>query len=62
MVLIGGATGSGKSVLLKLLLMQAINKDAQVIISDFKGGVDFPHIWHENCTMCFDEDRLIEIL
>jgi len=41
MVLIGGATGSGKSVLLKLLLMQAINKDAEVIISDFKGGVAF---------------------
>jgi len=62
MVLIGGATGSGKSVLLKLLLMQAINKDAEVIISDFKGGVDFPHIWHETCRMCFDEDKLLQIL
>lgn len=62
MVLIGGATGSGKSVLLKLLLMQSIRKGAKVVISDFKGGVDFPMQWHRKCTMCFDEDRLIEIL
>ena len=61
-VLLGGSTGSGKSVLLKLLLMQALHKGASVFISDFKGGVDFPHVWHERCRMCFEEHDLLAIL
>lgn len=61
-ILLGGSTGSGKSVLLKLLLMQAVKKGAVVSIADFKGGVDFPPVWHERCHMCFDEDRLLELL
>lgn len=68
-ILLGGSTGSGKSVLLKLLLMQALHKGAEVFIADFKGGVDFPKVWHEKCRMCFTEedlrdtlDRLVEYL
>ena len=61
-ILVGGSTGSGKSVLLKLLLMQALHKGAEVYISDFKGGVDFPPVWHEKCRMCFEEDDLLELL
>ena len=61
-ILLGGSTGSGKSVLLKLLLMQAIQKGAQVCISDFKGGVDFPPVWHEKCRMCVDEETTQELL
>lgn len=61
-ILLGGSTGSGKSVLLKLLLMQALRKDAEVYIADFKGGVDFPPAWHERCRMCFEEDDLLELL
>ena len=61
-ILLGGSTGSGKSVLLKLLLMQAIQKGAKVCISDFKGGVDFPPIWHEKCRMCVDEETTLELL
>lgn len=61
-VLLGGSTGSGKSVLLKLLLMQSLRKGATVYISDFKGGVDFPKVWHERCRMCFDEETLLELL
>lgn len=61
-VLLGGSTGSGKSVLLKLLLMQSLRKGAEVYISDFKGGVDFPKVWHERCRMCFDEATLLELL
>lgn len=61
-VLLGGSTGSGKSVLLKLLLMQAVKKNAIVTIADFKGGVDFPSVWHDKCQMCFDEDLLLELL
>ena len=57
-ILLGGSTGSGKSVLLKLLLMQALHKGAEVYIADFKGGVDFPKVWHEKCRMCFTEEDL----
>ena len=61
-ILLGGSTGSGKSVLLKLLLMQAIRKDADVCIADFKGGVDFPQAWHKACRMCFEEQSTLELL
>ena len=61
-ILLGGATGSGKSVLLKLLLMQALHKGAEVSIADFKGGVDFPPVWHKKCRMCFDEQELLKLL
>lgn len=61
-ILLGGSTGSGKSVLLKLLLMQAYQKGAEVYIADFKGGVDFPRIWREKCHMCFQEDDLLYTL
>lgn len=61
-VLLGGSTGSGKSVLLKLMLMQAVEKGAVVHIADFKGGVDFSEIWHLKCDMCFDMPSLTHIL
>lgn len=58
-ILLGGSTGSGKSVLLKLLLMQSLLKGAEVYIADFKGGVDFPKAWHNKCRMCFTEEDLL---
>ena len=61
-ILLGGSTGSGKSVLLKLLLMQCIKKGARVFIADFKGGVDFPKVWHEKCRMCITEESLLDTL
>ena len=61
-ILLGGATGSGKSVLLKLLLMQANKKGANICIADFKGGVDFPPTWHKECRMCFEEQSTLELL
>ena len=61
-ILLGGATGSGKSVLLKLLLMQANKKGANVCIADFKGGVDFPPVWHKECRLCFEEQSTLELL
>lgn len=61
-ILLGGSTGSGKSVLLKLLLMQALRKGAEVYIADFKGGVDFLKVWHEKCRMCFTEEDLCDTL
>lgn len=61
-ILLGGSTGSGKSVLLKLLLMQAVQKGAEVYIADFKGGVDFPKSWRQKCRMCFTEADLLQTL
>lgn len=61
-VLLGGSTGSGKSVILKLLLMQCVEKGATVFLADFKGGVDFPQIWHHRCRMVFDEGKLLDVL
>ena len=61
-ILLGGSTGSGKSILLKVLLVQSLKKNAVVSIADFKGGVDFPRVWHDKCKMCFDEDTLLTLL
>ena len=61
-ILLGGSTGSGKSVLLKVLITQALKKGAVVAIADFKGGVDFPPAWREKCRMCFDETTLLALL
>lgn len=61
-ILLGGSTGSGKSILLKLLLMQCLKKNAVVCVADFKGGVDFPAIWHKQCRMCFEETDLLDLL
>lgn len=61
-ILLGGSTGSGKSVLLKTLLMQSIKKGTNVYLADFKGGVDFPPIWHTKCKICFCKEELIDIL
>ena len=61
-ILLGGSTGSGKSVLLKVLLLQALEKGARVTIADFKGGVDFSPMWHSRCQMCHDEQSLLTIL
>ena len=61
-ILLGGSTGSGKSILMKVLLVQSLKKKAIVSIADFKGGVDFPRVWHDKCKMCFDEDMLLTLL
>lgn len=61
-ILLGGATGSGKSVLLKLLLMQANKKGAHASIADFKGGVDFPPVWHKECRICGRADNVLSMI
>lgn len=61
-MIIGGSTGSGKSVLLKLLIMQCVEKGAEIYIADFKGGVDFIPAWHRKCNIITDEKSLLEIL
>lgn len=57
-VLIGGASGSGKSKLLKSVLMQAKKKEAIIFLADFKGGLDYPEIWHKACNIITDPEKL----
>lgn len=61
-ILIGGSSGSGKSVLLKLLLMQCIEKGYDVYIADFKGGVDFFGAWKRKCNIITEQKKLINRL
>ncbi|MGN1127221.1 MAG: FtsK/SpoIIIE domain-containing protein [Ruminococcus sp.] len=61
-ILIGGSTGSGKTVLLKLILMQCVRKKADVYIADFKGGVDYSRQWNEYCRMQFTVEQFARTL
>lgn len=61
-VLLGGSTGSGKSVLLKSLLKQSLQKGALVWVADFKGGVDFGKWWEHRCRMIYTEEDLLREL
>ena len=61
-VLLGGSTGSGKTILLKLILMQCIRKNADVYIADFKGGIDYPKYWREYCKMQFTVEQFLRTL
>lgn len=57
-LLIGGSSGSGKSKLLKLILMESIKKGAIVFLADFKGGVDYPTVWHQYCNIIIEQSEL----
>lgn len=57
-ILIGGASGSGKSKLLKSVLMQAKKKEAIIFLADFKGGLDYPEIWRKVCNIIADPKKL----
>lgn len=61
-ILLGGSTGSGKTVLLKMLLMQAIEKGAEIYISDFKGAVDFNDSWCKDLHIVTDLHALNALL
>ena len=61
-MLIGGSTGSGKSVLLKTVLYQCAKKGAKVYIADFKGGVDFNRGWAIDTEIITDIDKLLPAL
>lgn len=61
-ILLGGSTGSGKTNLLKLLLMQCIKKDYVVYIADFKGKVDFSCKWDKYCHFVTTIEDVISTL
>lgn len=60
--LLAGATGSGKSLLLKMILKQCLAKGgADVFIADLKGGVDFSE-WYKICDIITDKNALLSKL
>ena len=61
-ILLGGSTGSGKSVLLKCLIYQCYRKGAEIMIADFKGGVDYGKFFKNNCTIIIEIEDLIDKL
>jgi len=58
---IAGETGSGKSNILKCMIHQAINKDYDVILIDFKRGVSFSE-FSDYVDIHFDYKSTIEAL
>lgn len=60
--LIAGGSGSGKSNLLKLILMQCIKKGAEIYLADFKGGVDYSQAWHKLCSIITEASVLLDQL
>ena len=61
-ILIGGSSGSGKSALFKLILVEAIMRGYDVYVADFKGGVDFNGFWRNKCDIITDRERLMKRL
>lgn len=61
-MLIGGGSGSGKSSLVKLIAFQSIMKGAEVIIGDFKSGVDYNGVWREKAVVIVKEEEFLKEL
>lgn len=61
-VILGGESGSGKSMLLKLLLYESIKKEAEVKVVDMKGGLDYQGWWKENCKVITEREDILSQL
>jgi S-DNA-T family DNA segregation ATPase FtsK/SpoIIIE len=61
-VLVAGETGSGKSVILRLMLWQAARKGAKIIMIDFKGGVEFGKKYEKFGEVITEKERALERL
>lgn len=65
-ILIAGETGSGKTVLLQMLLYQGLSKEYEIYIVDQKGGLDWQDsVWQNNCHLITgkaDVDALLDNL
>lgn len=61
-ILLGGNSGSGKTLLLRCILWQGIQQSDIVYIADFKGGVDFGRLWHRFAHIITEEKPLLEQL
>ena len=61
-MLIGGTTGSGKSVELRTIMWQCVLKGAKIFILDFKGGLEFSAAWERYSQVYCQPDEAFELL
>lgn len=61
-ILTAGRTGSGKSALQKSLMLQCLAHGMQVILVDYKMGVDYSREWPKYCQIITDDDTLLDRL
>ncbi|WP_101698702.1 FtsK/SpoIIIE domain-containing protein [Clostridium minihomine] len=61
-VLAAGETGSGKSVILRCILWQMINKGSRIYMIDFKGGVEFGKAYERFGEVVTDRKRALTVL
>lgn len=60
--LIAGQTGSGKSVVLRLLLWQMLMQKSKIYMVDLKGGVEFGYEYEEVGEVIIEAKRAEEVL
>jgi S-DNA-T family DNA segregation ATPase FtsK/SpoIIIE len=61
-VLAAGETGSGKSVILRCMLWQMINKGGRLYMIDFKGGVEFGKAYEQYGEVVTERERALVVL
>lgn len=61
-VLVAGETGSGKSVILKNMAGQMVEKGSRIYMMDFKGGVEFGKKYDRLGEVVTDRNRAVKIL
>ena len=60
-VLAAGETGSGKSVVLRLILWQMINRGCRLFMVDFKGGVEFGKQYEKYGEVIMSRERALKV-
>lgn len=60
--LIAGRTGSGKTVLVKMIILQALWKGMTVSIIDYKRGVDYSAEFQDRCSFADSDEKVISVL
>lgn len=62
-ILIGGSTGSGKTVLVKSIIHQFLAKGAETYLIDLKGGTDYAPAWRgETCGFADNAQDALAVL
>lgn len=60
---IGGGSGSGKSLLLKLLIFECVSKGGTIVhIVDMKGALDFNSYFHQKCNIITGGQQFLSLL
>ena len=62
-LLVAGSTGSGKTVLIKNIIYQALKKGGEVYLIDLKGGLDYPEEWkNRDYSFCTEQQPALSLL